>query len=155
MDRQWGKFIEWSAAPCVAVSALPNRQSRQPLRLIDEPLLQIGFQTHFRLHDIQITPGIKDLNQCHSGECQNPGKQPGCRIKSGMTSVPYFIARLILPKWASVFYRVITEIGTQKLTVMEIFVSFSQITIPIKCAPGIAFQRLWFCLQIITSEAKY
>jgi hypothetical protein len=45
---------------------------------------------------VDITPAIKYLNKCHSGEGQNPGKQPGCRIKSGMTSVSYFIARLIL-----------------------------------------------------------
>jgi hypothetical protein len=30
---------------------------------------------------IIITPAIKYLNQCHSGERQNPGKQPGCRIR--------------------------------------------------------------------------
>ncbi len=44
---------------------------------------------------IDVTPVIKCLNQCHSGECQNPGNLPGYRIKSGMTSVSYFIARLI------------------------------------------------------------
>ena len=55
----------------------------------------IGYRKDVSRPSVHFTPAIKYLNQCHSGERQNPGKQPGCRIKSGTTSVSYFISRLI------------------------------------------------------------
>ena len=45
-----------------------------------------------------ITPAIKYLNQCHSGERQNPGKQPGCRIRhSGPDTWRTWPARQVFP----------------------------------------------------------
>ena len=47
--------IGWNVAPSMVASALPIRQCRQSLKLIDKPHLQMSFQIHFRLHDIYTT----------------------------------------------------------------------------------------------------
>jgi hypothetical protein len=65
-----------------------------PFDIIERKTLHAIVSKRFGLfHD--ITPAIKYLNQSHSGESQNQPKQAGCRNKSAMTSVSYFIARLI------------------------------------------------------------